>query len=160
MPTAYLGLGSNLAEPAVQVRQAINTIAQLEQSHISAVSSLYRSLPMGPTDQPDYINAVLALNTNLAPLQLLDALQAIELAAGRTRKGERWGARILDLDVLLYGDIIINTERLVVPHYGLQQRAFVLLPLAEIAPNLQLPDGSKLTQLIKNISTNGLTKLE
>jgi 2-amino-4-hydroxy-6-hydroxymethyldihydropteridine diphosphokinase len=156
MTLVYIGLGSNLDSPSQQLIQAIHAIAKLPQVSISAVSSLYGSRPMGPQDQPDYINAVLALTTELSALKLLDALQKIELDAGRERKDERWGARVLDLDILLFGQEIINSERLIVPHYGLKEREFVLLPLAEIAPDLSLPSGENITILATNIARNGL----
>jgi 2-amino-4-hydroxy-6-hydroxymethyldihydropteridine diphosphokinase len=105
---AYVGLGSNLSEPIKQVQAAIDEIKKLEQSLVINVSSLYLSKPMGPQDQNDYINAVLALETTLAPVKLLDALQKIENKAGRVRKENRWGARILDLDIILFGNEIIN----------------------------------------------------
>ncbi len=156
MTLVYIGLGSNLDSPSQQLIQAIHAIAKLPQVNISAVSSLYGSRPMGPQDQPDYINAVVALTTELSALELLDALQKIELDAGRVRKDERWGARVLDLDILLFGQEIINSERLIVPHYGLKEREFVLLPLAEIAPDLSLPSGENITILATNIARNGL----
>ena len=156
MTLAYIGLGSNLDSPSQQLIKAIQAIAELPQAKISAVSSLYGSRPMGPQDQPDYINAVLALTTELSALELLDALQKIELDAGRERKDERWGARVLDLDILLFGQQVINSERLIVPHYGTKEREFVLLPLAEIAPELTLPSGEKITVLANNIARNGL----
>jgi len=111
---------------------------------------------MGPQDQPDYMNAVLSLQTNLSALALLDALQVIENKSGRIRKGDRWGARILDLDILLYGTQVINNARLTVPHYGIKSREFVLTPLAEISPKLHLPDGDSINELSKNIASNGL----
>ena len=156
MATAYIGLGSNLADPAKQIQLAVDAIAAVAQSRISALSSLYFSRPMGPQDQPDYMNAVLALDTELAPIALLDALQAIEQRAGRVRKGNRWGPRILDLDILLYDAQVIDSERLIIPHYGMTEREFVLLPLAEIAPQLSLPSGELVSDLSKAIATNGL----
>ncbi|MFT5758076.1 MAG: 2-amino-4-hydroxy-6-hydroxymethyldihydropteridine diphosphokinase [Alteromonadaceae bacterium] len=156
MTLAFIGLGSNLSDPQTQIVNAIDAIAQIDNSSIEAVSSLYYSRPMGPQDQPDYMNAVLSLNSNLPALVLLDALQAIENKSGRVRKDERWGARILDLDILLYGSDIINTERLTIPHYGIKSREFVLLPLAEIAPELYLPDGDSIHTLSKSIDSNGL----
>ena len=114
---------------------------------------------MGPQDQDDYINAVVAIETQLPALALLDALQLIENEAGRVRKDNRWGARILDCDILLYGNETIENERLTVPHYGMKLREFVLLPLQEIAPDLYLPDGSKLQLLANKISDNGIVKL-
>ncbi|QOL26700.1 2-amino-4-hydroxy-6-hydroxymethyldihydropteridine diphosphokinase [Thalassotalea sp. LPB0316] len=160
MARVYIGLGSNLNAPIDQVEQAITALNTIEHTQLVKRSSLYGSKPMGPQDQPDYVNAVVALETSLTPIALLDALQAIELAFGRERiKGNRWGARVLDLDILLIDNLIINSERLVVPHYGMCEREFVLLPLAEIAPDLILPDGSKLQTFSDKIERNGLTIL-
>ena len=154
----YIGLGANLAQPLAQLQQAVAALRLLPASQLVAVSSFYGSKPMGPQDQPDYVNAVAALDTELPAEALLDALQQIEQQQGRQRKDERWGPRTLDLDILLYGDDIINSERLTVPHYGLKQREFVLYPLAEIAPNLHLPDGSVLSSLLQQVPLNGLQK--
>jgi 2-amino-4-hydroxy-6-hydroxymethyldihydropteridine diphosphokinase len=161
---AYIGLGSNLAEPIKQVQAAIAEINKIEHSKVINVSSLYLSKPMGPQDQDDYINAVLALETSLTPIELLDALQNIENKAGRVRKENRWGARILDLDIILFGNEIINNERLTVPHYGMKVREFVLLPLAEIAADLVIPasTGEKnesVKFLSQNIAKNAMVKL-
>ena len=114
---------------------------------------------MGPQDQDDYINAVISIETSLSALALLDALQAIENTAGRVRKDNRWGARILDCDILLYGNESIDNARLTVPHYGMKLREFVLLPLAEIASNLYLPDGTSVNALANEINSNGIVKL-
>lgn len=162
---AYIGLGSNLSEPITQVQTAIEQIKKIAQSHVINVSSLYLSKPMGPQDQDDYINAVLALETKLTPLELLDALQSIENKAGRVRKENRWGARILDLDIILFGNQIINTERLIVPHYGMKEREFVLLPLAEICADLILPsqnaaDRESVKSLSQNVANNSMVKLK
>ncbi|WP_166837206.1 2-amino-4-hydroxy-6-hydroxymethyldihydropteridine diphosphokinase [Rheinheimera pleomorphica] len=154
----YIGLGANLAQPLAQLQQAVAALRLLPASQLIAVSSFYGSKPMGPQDQPDYVNAVAALDTELPAEALLDALQLIEQQQGRQRKDERWGPRTLDLDILLYGDDIINSERLTVPHYGLKQREFVLYPLAEIAPNLSLPDGTVLSSLLAQVPLNGLQK--
>ena len=156
MTIAYIGIGSNLGKPAQQIHQAIDALATIEQSAIVALSSLYFSRPMGPQDQPDYMNAVAALDTSLSPIALLDALQAIENQAGRIRKENRWGPRVLDLDIILFGNQVINHERLTVPHYGMKEREFVLLPLQEIAAELILPDGSHIAALCQQIPTNGL----
>ena len=156
MHTAYIGLGSNLGQPESQIKRALDALEQIPSTELSSVSSLYFSRPMGPQDQPDYMNAVAKLSTSLSPLALLDALQAIELDAGRERKEERWGARTLDLDILLFDDLVIDSERLTVPHYGMKTREFVLLPLAEIAPDLVLADQSEVKVLATNIPTNGL----
>lgn len=157
--TAYIALGSNLSNPRIQVSNAAKAIANITSSEVIALSALYLSKPMGPQDQDNYINAVIAIETSLSALTLLDALQAIENAAGRVRKDNRWGARILDCDILLYGNDIIESERLTVPHYGMKLREFVLLPLAEIAPTLTLPDGSAVSLLANNINDNGIIKL-
>lgn len=157
--TAYIGLGSNLSDPRAQVIDAAKAIGNISASNVIALSSLYLSKPMGPQDQDDYINAVIALETSLSALELLDALQGIENSAGRVRKDNRWGARILDCDILLYGNESIENERLTVPHYGMKLREFVLLPLAEIAPPLRLPDGSSISKLASEISSNGIIKL-
>ncbi|MBT8769452.1 2-amino-4-hydroxy-6-hydroxymethyldihydropteridine diphosphokinase [Metapseudomonas boanensis] len=156
---AYIGLGSNLAEPIMQLRNALTVIAQIPGTHLATVSSLYASDPLGPPDQPRYVNAVAAVDTELAPLQLLEALQAIEQSHGRVRKDERWGPRTLDLDILLFGQRCIDEPRLQVPHYHMHARAFVLYPLAEIAPDLQLPDGRALRSLLDACPYTGLERL-
>jgi len=114
---------------------------------------------MGPQDQPDYINAVAEIDTQLSAIELLDALQEIEQKQGRVRKDNRWGPRTLDLDIILYGNQQINTERLIIPHYGMQEREFVLYPLQEIAAKLTLPNGTLLSQLVTLCDKNGLTKV-
>lgn len=156
MVTCYIGIGSNLGQPVEKARQAIAALKLLPDSQFITVSQLYCSKPMGPSDQPDYINAVAAIRTGLAPLALLDQLQRIEQERGRVRKAQRWGPRTLDLDLLLYGDEIIENTRLTVPHYGLRQREFVLYPLREIAPSLQLPDGELLSDVVNNCPLNDL----
>lgn len=153
---AYIAIGSNLADPVLQATTAIEKLKTLPQSTFLKASMLYSSQPMGPQDQPDYINAVVAIETQLTPLALLDCTQKIEQQQGRERKEERWGARTLDLDIILYGNKIIHNERLTIPHYGMKTREFVLYPLAEIAPDLQLPDGEKLSELLKQVPRNQL----
>lgn len=135
----YIGLGSNLDFPIKQIQKAIGTLSDSDQIKLMNTSSLYKSPPMGPQEQNDYVNAVIEIETCLPPLTLLDKLQSIELSQGRLRKQERWSARTLDLDLLLYGNQIIDNDRLTVPHYGMTERAFVLYPLNEIAPELDLP---------------------
>ncbi|QLC73752.1 2-amino-4-hydroxy-6-hydroxymethyldihydropteridine diphosphokinase [Pseudomonas sp. LPB0260] len=159
MERVYIGLGSNLAEPLQQLHGALAALAELPQSQLSATSSFYASDPLGPADQPRYVNAVAALDTALAPLALLDALQAIELNQGRTRKAERWGPRTLDLDILLFGQRRLDEPRLTVPHYHMHARPFVLYPLAELAPDLVLPDGRALQQLLDACPFQGLERL-
>ncbi|MCC6074205.1 2-amino-4-hydroxy-6-hydroxymethyldihydropteridine diphosphokinase [Pseudomonas sp. GCM10022188] len=160
MARVYIGLGSNLAEPRRQLEAALAALARLPHCRLVAVSSLYASDPLGPPDQPRYVNAAAALDCELAPLELLDALQAIELEQGRERKAERWGPRTLDLDILLFGDLQLDEERLTVPHYHMHARAFVLYPLAEIAPDLRLPDGQALQTLLDCCPFVGLERLE
>lgn len=136
--TAFIGIGSNLDGPAAQVRRALEELAALPDTRLERASALYRTPPLGPPAQPDYINAVARLVTGLAPHPLLDALQAIEQAHGRVR-GERWGPRTLDLDLLVYDAVRIADDRLTVPHPGIGERSFVLTPLAEIAPDWDVP---------------------
>lgn len=156
----YIGLGSNLDNPVEQIKQARFSLSS--HQHISELgfSSLYASPPMGPQDQPDYINAVMRVNTDLSALDLLRVLQNIENTQGRIRKGERWGARILDLDLLLYANQQIELADLIVPHIGLSERAFVLYPLQEIAPeDLFIPGQGRIKQLVSQCPMNGLEKL-
>lgn len=158
MEVVYIGLGSNLAEPAEQLRQAIDALGQLPASQGLQVSALYSSESLSP-GQPRYTNAVARLQTALAPLALLDALQAIENDQGRVR-AERWGPRTLDLDIVLFGDRVIDEPRLKVPHYHMQARAFVLYPLAEVAPvDLRLADGRLLAELLAACPFEGLERL-
>lgn len=159
MERVFIGLGSNLATPIEQLRSALATLAALPHTDLIAQSSFYSSDPLGPADQPRYVNAVVALDTELSPLALLDALQTIELEQGRTRKAERWGPRTLDLDILLFGERRLDEPRLTVPHYHMHARAFVLYPLAEIAPDLKLPDGRALTELLGACPYAGLERL-
>lgn len=156
MTLAYIALGSNLAEPLSQVNDALAALAQIPHSRIVATSPFYRTPPLGPQDQPDYLNAAVALETALTPEALLDNTQRIELQQGRVRKAERWGPRTLDLDIMLFGDETINTERLTVPHYDMKNRAFMLLPLAQIAPALRYPDGERLTDVLERLDCSAI----
>lgn len=156
---AYIGLGSNLAEPQRQLQSAIQALREIPTSQLVAVSPFYISDPLGPADQPRYVNAVAALDTDLPPLALLDALQRIELEQGRVRKDERWGPRTLDLDILLFGERQLDEPRLRVPHYHMHARAFVLYPLADLAPQLRLPDGRSLSELLAACPFKGLERL-
>lgn len=159
MLRCYIGLGSNLNEPLQQVEAAVQALAQLPESRVAAVSPWYRSAAVGPGVQPDYVNGVLALDTQLQPQILLNALQQIETARGRVRD-ERWGARTLDLDILLFGDLAIATESLTIPHPGLCERQFVLLPLLALAPELRLPDGRGLAGISAALGDQDVTLLE
>ncbi len=156
---SYIGIGSNQAQPIEQAKQAITALSNIKDTQLLMCSSLYRSAPMGPQDQPDYINAVAKLETTLSALELLDALQVIEQEQGRERKALRWGPRTLDLDILLYADQVIENERLTVPHYGMKEREFVLYPLFEIAPTLKMPNGTSLIEILKHCDKNGLTAI-
>ena len=157
--TAYIGLGSNLDNPVAQIKSARAAIALLEGVSELTFSSLYHSLPMGPQDQPDYINAALSVETYLTPIALLRSLQAIETIQGRVRKDERWGARTLDLDILLYGDEEIDVPDLMVPHTGISERSFVLYPLFEIAPQLIIPGKGIIADLVAKCPLNGLRQM-
>ncbi|MFC3943490.1 2-amino-4-hydroxy-6-hydroxymethyldihydropteridine diphosphokinase [Pseudomonas gingeri NCPPB 3146 = LMG 5327] len=158
MERVYIGLGSNLADPAEQLRNAVRALAQLPETELAGVSAFYQSDSLLP-GQPRYTNAVAALDSGLAPLTLLDALQAIEIDQGRERH-ERWGPRTLDLDILLFGDRLIDEPRLKVPHYHMQARPFVLYPLAELVPaDLRLADGRTLRDLLAECPFVGLERL-
>lgn len=158
MERIYIGMGSNLAEPAEQLRSAIQALAQLPDTQLVGVSAFYQSDSLLP-GQPRYTNAVAVLDSRLAPLDLLDALQAIETGQGRERL-ERWGPRTLDLDILLFGDHLIDEPRLKIPHYHMQARTFVLYPLAELAPaDLRLADGRLLKDLLAACPFVGLERL-
>jgi 2-amino-4-hydroxy-6-hydroxymethyldihydropteridine diphosphokinase len=157
---AYIGLGSNLAKPVAQITSARTAIASIAGVQELAFSSLYHSLPMGPQDQPDYVNAVMCVATDLLPMDLLHCLQNIENDHGRVRKGERWGARTLDLDVLIYGDQEIDLPDLTVPHIGLAERSFVLYPLFEIAPQLVVPGKGPIADLVAKCPLSGLRRLD
>ena len=156
---AYIGLGSNLDDPLAQVQRAIMELENIPRTNVQATSALYRSRAVGPGEQPDYINAAALVDTQLTPLELLDALQALEQAHKRVRH-EHWGPRTLDLDILLLDQQTIDSERLKVPHPYLTQRNFVLYPLADIAPELLLPDGTALKDLLAQCPQDGLERLE
>lgn len=158
MTVAYIAIGSNLASPLEQVNAALKALGDIPESRILAVSSFYRTSPLGPQDQPDYLNAAVALKTTLAPEELLNHTQRIELQQGRVRKAERWGPRTLDLDIMLFGNEVINTERLTVPHYDMKNRGFMLWPLFEIAPELVFPDGTILENLLRKNKFHELNK--
>ena len=155
----YIGLGSNLGESQDTLAAALKVLKSNDAIKNIEVSSYYQSKPHGPQDQPDYLNAVAGFETSLDPEVLLDLLQAIEKKYGRVRTGERWTARTLDLDILLYGQQVINTPRLIVPHLWMTRREFVLYPLYELAPDLCLPDGGPLKDYLKKVSDDTLVRL-
>lgn len=159
MPRVYIGIGSNLDSPRHQVEVAIDELHQLPASDWVMCSPIYRSHPVGPQDQPDYVNAVAAIDTDTEAEVLLDMLQSIEQQHGRRRDGRRWGARTLDLDILLYGDECISTDRLQVPHPEMHRRSFVLKPLHDIEPSLMIPGLGSLDSLLAQVSTADLEPL-
>jgi 2-amino-4-hydroxy-6-hydroxymethyldihydropteridine diphosphokinase len=163
--TSFIGLGSNLDDPPAQLQRACEAIAALPGTTLTAVSAYYCSQPLvmpgseATADQPDFVNAVARVETRLAPLSLLEALQAIESDQGRDRRGTRWGPRTVDLDILLYGQERLETTRLSIPHPGLAAREFVLYPLYEIEPRLILPDGRRLRDVLDDCPLRGLQRL-
>ncbi len=160
MALACIGLGSNLGNPQAQVGQAFDALAALPSSRLLARSPLYRSRPVGPPGQADYINAAAALETGLTPAQLLAALKRIEHDRGRQPGGERWGPRELDLDILLYGQRRIQEKDLVIPHPELARRNFVVVPLHDILPALEVPGVGSLAGLRRQLGMSGLERLE
>jgi len=156
MIEACVGLGSNLGQPARQVAAALARLADWPGVSRLRASRLYRSAPWGDVDQPDYVNAVAVFGYAGDAATLLDGLLAIEREAGRVRDGRRWGPRTLDLDLLLFGDVRIDTPALKVPHPHLHERAFVLVPLHELAPGLRLPDGRPIQEVLAGIDRSGL----
>ena len=159
MNIAYVGLGSNLQQPLQQLQNALQKINAIDHTQLMDRSSFYGSSAVGPGQQPDYVNAAARLQTELEPLALLDALQQIEQQQGRIRGPQPWLARTLDLDILLYNDQQIQLPRLQVPHPRLEQRHFVLQPLLDMDPQLELPNGKSVQQLLKKMSTEGLWRL-
>ena len=149
---AYIGVGSNLDSPERQVASGIEAIAALADTILVSRSSLYRSAPLGPADQPDFVNAVVGVLTRLAARDLLAGLQQIERDHGRSRDGERWGPRTLDLDLLAVAGQIADTDELTLPHPGIAERNFVLLPWQEITPRYRLPNGSEIARLASGVS--------
>lgn len=147
--SAFIAIGSNLQNPLQQVKISIVQIQQLPHTHLKKVSSNYLTSPLGPQNQPDFINCVVEISTQLDSEQLLDHLQGIEKLHGRVRNF-KWGPRTLDLDILIYGNQVIQTERLIIPHPGLKERVFFIDPLFEIAPKWILPDGEIIADLKKN----------
>lgn len=146
MSICYLGIGANLNNPSEQIRIALNALDKLPSTQLLAYSSRYGSKPLGPQDQPDYQNVVAKITTQLSPIELLDALQAQEREQGRI-KLRHWGERCIDLDILLYDQLVLESERLNIPHKEMQNRSFVVIPLLEIAPDLILPCGTPLSEV-------------
>ncbi|HET7663297.1 MAG TPA: 2-amino-4-hydroxy-6-hydroxymethyldihydropteridine diphosphokinase [Rhodanobacteraceae bacterium] len=159
MVQAYVALGANLGDPQAQVRAAMRALDTLAQTHVTARSPLYLTPPWGVTAQPAFVNAVAGIETALSAHALLAALQTLESRAGRTRDGRRWGPRVLDLDLLLYGDMQLQDGQLAIPHPRLAERAFVLLPLADIAATLEVPGQGRVADLLACVDTRGCQRL-
>ncbi|MCY4210974.1 MAG: 2-amino-4-hydroxy-6-hydroxymethyldihydropteridine diphosphokinase [Gammaproteobacteria bacterium] len=155
----YIGLGSNLDNPAARLDAALVALDTIPDTNLVRHSSYYRSKPLGPSGQPDYLNAAALLACSLPAPQLLRQLQDIENHQGRVRNGPRWGPRTLDLDILLYGNEIIDEPELVVPHPQIKYRNFVLMPLLELAPGLDLPGLGRAAEWLARVGTAGITKL-
>ncbi|MCZ6802911.1 MAG: 2-amino-4-hydroxy-6-hydroxymethyldihydropteridine diphosphokinase [Proteobacteria bacterium] len=159
MTIAYIGLGSNMDSPRQHITTAIQSLGEIQSTRIVIVSSLYKSKPMGPQNQGDYINAVVQIETEMGPTELLDCLQAIENEHGRVRV-EHWGPRTIDLDILMFGNEIIQNDRLTVPHPEITNRPFVIVPLAEIDPACVIPEEGLVSDLILRIDQDGLELLQ
>jgi len=155
MTRAFVALGGNLGDTRTYLHRALDALAQLPQSRLVAVSHFYRTPPWGLREQPRFLNAAAELDTSLAPHALLDALLEIERAAGRVREGERWGPRTLDLDLLHVDGVVMHDARLTLPHPRIAERAFVLLPLAELAPGLELAGQGRVDTLLAAVDTAG-----
>lgn len=155
---AYIGLGSNLNDPKQQIKSAVIALNKSNNIKVTGLSSLYQSKPMDGSQQPDYINAVCRVETHLTALELLYVCQDIELQQHRVRE-KKWGARTIDLDIIIYGAQVIASKKLIVPHPGIIDRAFVLIPLHEIEPDLKVPVLGSLNELIDKIDTSELMKL-
>ena len=153
---AYIGLGSNLEDPRAQVLRAARALDGLAATQLIRLSPLYRSKPFGPVPQPDFINAVAGVLTQLDPRKLLDELLALERALGRPAEHERWGPRIIDLDLLVYSRERLQEPGLTIPHPGIVERNFVLYPLADIAPDLDIPGLGRVTELKGRVTSAGL----
>jgi len=156
---AYIGLGSNLSGPREQVLAAGARLGELPATRLVLASPLYRSAPLGPVAQPDFVNAVAGVLTRLPARELLQALQSLESRLGRPARRERWGPRIIDLDLLCYARERSSAPGLTLPHPGISQRNFVLYPLADIAPDLDLPGLGRVAELAAQLTSAGLSRL-
>jgi len=157
---AFIGLGSNLGDPEATLAEAIFALDELPQTSVRAQSAMYSTPAWGRTDQPDFVNAVVELQTRLIPEVLLQQLLQLERRFGRVRQeGERWGPRELDLDLLVHGDVVLDEPGLHLPHPRIRERAFVLVPLAEIAPALEVPGMGRVADLLAVVASDGIRKL-
>ena len=160
MSKVYLGLGSNLNNPRKQLLLAEQAIARLESVTVMKASAIYRTAPLDDGEGPLYYNQVLEIETELQPLSLLQLLQQVEAQQGRVRYAVRWAPRTIDIDILLYDAMVMNTEVLTIPHYDLHRRVFVLQPLYELAPELVLPSGQKISELLQQVAQTQIEKVE
>jgi 2-amino-4-hydroxy-6-hydroxymethyldihydropteridine diphosphokinase len=156
---ACIGIGSNLGDPERQVRSAIEALDGIGRSRRLRASRLFRTAPWGKVDQPPFVNAAVEIATRLSPCELLDALLLIERARGRERDGARWGPRVIDLDILLYGDLRVDEPGLAIPHPRLRERAFALLPLADLDASLVVPGQGRVLDLLERVDTSGCEPL-
>ncbi|VFP84148.1 2-amino-4-hydroxy-6-hydroxymethyldihydropteridinepyrophosphokinase [Candidatus Erwinia haradaeae] len=159
MNRAYLSLGSNLCNPLHQICRALERLASLPYSHIANISHLYHTPPYGQVHQSHFLNTVVALDTYLDPEELLNKIQCIEIEQKRCRQSYRWGPRTLDVDIMLFNKQTINTPQLIIPHYDMHNRAFMLKPLIDIAPSLCLPNGKNLSEILKTLNANAIHKV-
>jgi 2-amino-4-hydroxy-6-hydroxymethyldihydropteridine diphosphokinase len=157
---AYVGLGSNLDEPALQIRRALAGLAVLPETRLIRQSSLWGSKPMGPVPQPDFVNAVAGLLTGLEAAEFFAALRRLEQQLGRTAARERWGPRRIDLDLLVFAGLRLEADELRLPHPGIVERNFVLYPLAEVAPELMVPDCGRVRELAARVGPEGIWRLD
>jgi 2-amino-4-hydroxy-6-hydroxymethyldihydropteridine diphosphokinase len=157
---AYVGLGSNLDGPAGQVRRALSALAQIPATRLVRYSSLYGSRPMGPVAQPDFVNAVAGLLTQLEVVDFFERLRALERQLGRAPPRERWGPRRIDLDLLVFAQLRLDEAGLQLPHPGIVERNFVLYPLAEVAPELPVPGCGRVAELLARVNSEGLWRLD
>lgn len=153
---AYIGLGANLEDPPAQLREALRLIGARPGIRVVATSRFYRSAPLGPGEQPDYCNAVCAVDTDLNPDHLLTHLHGVERAMGRQRPPQRWAPRLIDLDLLHYERVRMKTSRITLPHPELHKRNFVVVPLAEVSPTLEIPGLGRMDELAGKLGREGL----
>lgn len=153
---AYIGVGSNLDDPRAQVTHAFSRLAELPGTRVVLRSRIYRTKPFGPVEQPDFANAVVGVLTQLGPHALLAGLQAIEAAQGRPERHQKWGPRVIDLDVLVYGRECLSDSGLTIPHPGIVERNFVLYPLSDIAPDLDIPGLGRVVELKGRVTPEGV----
>ncbi len=156
---AYVSLGSNLQNPARQIEAALGSVTEIPNTRLVSTSSLYRSAPFGDVKQPDFLNAVVSVLTGLGPQELLSELQEIENRLGRERDGTRWGPRVIDLDLLVYSNQKLDEPELTIPHVGIGERNFVLLPLGEIAPDLVIPGLGRVACIPVNVDEPSISRI-